>query len=712
MTSEDHQSKDHQSQDHPDQNPLTQAQPNHKSLSQGHAGKDQLSKDHASKDAEKATAGPSVNLQAREFDPEANVEALAKETGKAKPVFETGRQLPHVMEYEEKERAEIQSKIKASAAENLVPKTLEGLEEADQDPAGDEVPEGADALEKNLQTQGLNPVERRRMTAKMKIENLNFKETMQQGTDVMAFFHERRQAIQDQHSDLVRDRRGLAYRINPPARIAVRPPTPAPNIYDPGLLGTTGMGSGMIVQPPLSSLPDLSGLASPEGPGASLSSGLSPSLAGSLSAEINDGFSDENPALAGPAGFVPMEAYDPYGAYPAPGSYEGAYPYEELDSYQEPFQGAYPYSPTLVSYPPISPLDDDTKPYVFVGERKFQPLASSESDPVPVPFEGDPLNNDSLDIDELQSQEEQAIARARKIREVWKERKRQEILAKSTKRLTPYYFDPLNEDWSNSNTGLTCREVLLTFERDFPLAREMQLTQKKENFTAMSEAIQSKQTEAELVAYAERLSYEETCMLFPLLAVMRSNSLIEKLTAVILCRASQHLYYHGWVALQYAYPRSSLQKGLGRLCIYLDSPEKAREREQSKSKSTWSDQLLSMSLENQRTPGPSKKQHFNWIAVDRISQIALPNDRHFIKKIVLYLMDNWQEHPDIEAFLNRYAIYKDLPLYESIKNQWDINIRKGSLVPKAKDVFPAPPPKWYYLTTTQRDQAGKPTDPL
>lgn len=655
------------------------------------ASKEQQGKDQ---DQGKMHVTANVNLQAREFDPEANVEALAKQTGKEKPVFETGRQLPHVMEYEEKERVEIQSKIKASTAESLAPKALKGApgEKGDESGSGEE-----EALKGDLPAKGLNAVERRRMTAKMKIENLNFKETMQQGTDVMAFFHERRQAIQDQHSDLVRDRRVPGSASNRPARITVRPLRPAPNIYDPGPMGSIGAGSGVGFQMPLapvSPMPEVSGLVAQTGLG------------------------EEDPVLGGATGLGPMESYDAYAPYSAPASYEEAYPYEDPDPYLDPYSASYsdsypdsyPDQASSASYPPISPLDDDTKPYVFMGERNFQPLPSPE--PQLLPFGEDPLNNDSLDIDELQSQEEQAIARARMIREVWKERKRQEILAKSTKRLTPYYFDPLNEDWSNSNTGLTCREVLLTFERDFPLAREMQLTQKKESFTAMSEAIQAKQTEAELVAYAESLSYEEICMLFPLLAVMRSNSLIEKLTAVILCRASQHLYYHGWVALQYAYPRSSLQKGLSRLCIYLDELDRAEEKDQGKLKTIWSDQLLSMSLDSQRIPGPSKKQHFNWIAVDRISQIAAPNDRHFIKKIVLYLMDNWQEHPDIEAFLNRYAIYKDLPLYESIKNQWDINIRKGSLVPKAKDVFPAPPPKWYYLTTTQRDQAGKPTDPL
>lgn len=203
-------------------------------------------------------------------------------------------------------------------------------------------------------------------------------------------------------------------------------------------------------------------------------------------------------------------------------------------------------------------------------------------------------------------------------------------------------------------------EEALDFARRLhPLPQEMQLQQKPTHRTWMLAQLNHCNTQERLSRFAFSLNYEDLALLFPTLASLKRGKHIDRLLSIILMRASHYLYLQGWITLQYAYPRSTVEKGLSELCsILADSffpggPELGEEEQEYLERLHFGD------------------QQFIWPKVRLISEIAYPNQRHFISKIISAVKE---EGKTLEDFYKEFAVYRDLPLAKAIQSQWDMQM--------------------------------------
>lgn len=208
-----------------------------------------------------------------------------------------------------------------------------------------------------------------------------------------------------------------------------------------------------------------------------------------------------------------------------------------------------------------------------------------------------------------------------------------------------------------------------------PLPRELQLKQNKQHRTWLLAQVANCQNIAELTDFAYSLSASDLTSIFPTLATLKQGEMIDKLLHIIVLRASKYLYIQGWITLQYAYPRSTVQTGLGLLCEVLEDQKKAPEGK-----------LREAEYEQTRPPLHLGTDHFDWWTVHLISEISLPNNRHFLATIVKYIQDNALEGAD---FFRQYGIYRDLPLGQAINNQWEMVKFENDLhaMPKLNHLF-------------------------
>lgn len=198
--------------------------------------------------------------------------------------------------------------------------------------------------------------------------------------------------------------------------------------------------------------------------------------------------------------------------------------------------------------------------------------------------------------------------------------------------------------------------------RYMPLPQEIQLRQRPEHKTWLLARLQSCQNQRQLQNFADSLNTKDLDILFPSLASMKKGEEINKLLSVILLRASKYLYVQGWVTLQYAYPRSTVQKGLAMLCEVLEEKQKTEQGEDYR-----------LGEYNGLNLGVD---HFDWQSVHLISEISLPNTRHFLSSIIKYLKDSQASGQD---FFRKYGIYRDLALGQAIINQWDMAVFESNI---------------------------------
>ncbi|MDO5734237.1 MAG: hypothetical protein Q4P08_03810 [Eubacteriales bacterium] len=217
----------------------------------------------------------------------------------------------------------------------------------------------------------------------------------------------------------------------------------------------------------------------------------------------------------------------------------------------------------------------------------------------------------------------------------------------------PFYVPRLPRQASSFN------EALDFARRLHPLPREMQLKQQPTHRTWLLAQLNHCNNQERLSRFAFSLNHEDLALLFPTLASLKRGKHIERLLSIILMRASHYLYLQGWITLQYAYPRSTVEKGLSELCTVLED-----------SFFPSGSELGELERENLERLNFSEEQ-FVWTQVRMISEIALPNQRHFLSKIVAYIKEQGQQPED---FYKEFAIYPDLPLAKAIQSSWDMTL--------------------------------------
>lgn len=219
--------------------------------------------------------------------------------------------------------------------------------------------------------------------------------------------------------------------------------------------------------------------------------------------------------------------------------------------------------------------------------------------------------------------------------------------------LRPPFFVP------RINSSLESLADAVTFGRQLlPLPREMQLAQQQAHRTWLIAQINHCADKHALSEFAFSLNYRDLAVLFPALATLTRGAEVDRLISIIMMRASHYLYLQGWLTLQFAYPRSTVQKGLAELCHILGRQTSSLSPQESEQAEQW---FKTLRL------GP---QSFDWPHLALISELSMPNTRHFLAAIIKYLQESKMP---LEAFFQRYGIYPDLPLGIAIRNQWDMS---------------------------------------
>ena len=220
-------------------------------------------------------------------------------------------------------------------------------------------------------------------------------------------------------------------------------------------------------------------------------------------------------------------------------------------------------------------------------------------------------------------------------------------------KLRPPFFVP------RSNSSLESFADAVTFGRQsLPLPREMQLAQQQAHRTWLIAQINHCADKHALSEFAFSLNYRDLAVLFPALATLTRGAEVDRLISIIMMRASHYLYLQGWLTLQFAYPRSTVQKGLAELCHILARQTGSLSPQESEQTEQW---FKTLRL------GPHR---FDWPHLALISELSMPNTRHFLAAIIKYLQESKMP---LEAFFQRYGIYPDLPLGIAIRNQWDMS---------------------------------------
>lgn len=182
------------------------------------------------------------------------------------------------------------------------------------------------------------------------------------------------------------------------------------------------------------------------------------------------------------------------------------------------------------------------------------------------------------------------------------------------------------------------------------LPREMQTDGQSVNYQWLTAQLKVADTPERLNDLAFRLNYKDLAVLFPTLATLSKRGPAEQIQTLIRARAGTYLYYHGWTTLQFAYPRNAVAKALSDLCIQLE------------------DRLYAFGSMIPARLGRRKKPELGsdrivWSDVPLISEIAMPNSRHFLTDVAKAALDSGQP---LARFFNMYAIYDDLPLGQAI----------------------------------------------
>lgn len=194
----------------------------------------------------------------------------------------------------------------------------------------------------------------------------------------------------------------------------------------------------------------------------------------------------------------------------------------------------------------------------------------------------------------------------------------------------------------------------LDFMREnFRLPREIQLEQQKSSRTWLLAKLDRLNNKSELRDFAVGLSRKDQALLFPVLATLKKKQEIDKLEKVILYLSSRSQYIHGWLTLQFAYPRSVVATTLTKLCLDLEDKYYF-------SDTNYGTRHLHRSKNINPTP------EIIWSQVPIITSIAHPNSRHFIKDLAIHYLDSGL---DYISYCTKYAIYPDLSLGQALNEK-------------------------------------------
>lgn len=202
-----------------------------------------------------------------------------------------------------------------------------------------------------------------------------------------------------------------------------------------------------------------------------------------------------------------------------------------------------------------------------------------------------------------------------------------------------------------------CRE-------NHPLPKEMQLAQKPAYRSWLLGQLRRCDTQKSLSDFAFSLDNKDLATLFPALATLKQGEAVDRLISLIMMRASHYLYVQGWLTLQYSYPRFTVQKALAEVCAILETP---RQRDHAG---------MAAPSHSPYDFVPSSEERFDWYHLPLISEISMPNTRHFLAAIVRYILET--KIPG-EDFYHRYGLYRDLPLGRAISSEWDMAMFEGTV---------------------------------
>ncbi len=197
--------------------------------------------------------------------------------------------------------------------------------------------------------------------------------------------------------------------------------------------------------------------------------------------------------------------------------------------------------------------------------------------------------------------------------------------------------------------------------RDFhPLPSELILTQTPHHATWLMTQIKSVNTTQELEELAYSLSHKDLSLLFTTLSTKKKRDEVDQIMNLIRLRASHYLYLCGWLTLQYCYPRSSVSRALSDLCTILEDLIYVRENRRQQKRFRREPLALPVVSIGER--------RIVWSRVPLISQISLPNSRHFIADIATEMIESKVE-PD--TFFREYAIIPGQPLANAIEIRYN-----------------------------------------
>lgn len=227
---------------------------------------------------------------------------------------------------------------------------------------------------------------------------------------------------------------------------------------------------------------------------------------------------------------------------------------------------------------------------------------------------------------------------------------------------------------SRSPRRFSCLQEALDFSRrQLPLPREMQLSQQTAHRTWLTAQINHCPDQQALSSFAFSLNYKDLATLFPALASLKRGDEIDRIISIIMMRASKYLYIHGWITLQYAYPRFTVQKGLAELCEVLETQRRSEEKNHAGRN------------ESNLPPLRLGADRFDWKSVRMISEISMPNTRHFLASMIRFIRDSGMSG---DEFFNTYGIYRELPLGQAVSSQWEMAMFEENLSRSSGSVSP------------------------
>ncbi|NLA71945.1 MAG: hypothetical protein GX850_05955 [Clostridiaceae bacterium] len=203
----------------------------------------------------------------------------------------------------------------------------------------------------------------------------------------------------------------------------------------------------------------------------------------------------------------------------------------------------------------------------------------------------------------------------------------------------------------------TLQEALDGCREMHPLPFELVMGKAPHHTTWLMAQVKNIKSQEQLYKLANSLSYRDLSLLFTTLSTLKRRDETDQIQNLIRLRACHYLYLCGWLTLQHCYPRSSVARALADLCIILEDIKFVRDSNHQGKR-----QQLALPLV------PIGHGRIIWSRVPLISEISLPNSRHFITDIASEI---YESKIELNAFLHQYAIFPGLPLGDAIITRYE-----------------------------------------